>query len=82
MGRQERGGSSSLGSNLAMAACSLGMLGCPVEADGAVEESEHQPTGSGFYLKQNGGGGVSGGAVAKIPRSQCRGPRLDPWSGD
>ena len=48
-GRQERGGSNSLGSNLAMAASSLGMLGCPVEADGALEESEHQPTGSGFY---------------------------------
>ena len=26
--------------------------------------------------------GVPGGAVAKIPRSQCRGPGLDPWSGD
>jgi len=23
-----------------------------------------------------------GGPVARTPRSQCRGPRLDPWSGN
>ena len=26
--------------------------------------------------------GFPGGPVAKAPRSQCRGPRFDPWSGD
>ena len=74
------GGSGSLGSNLPMAACSLGTMGCPLEVDGALEESEHQPTGTGFI--KNKVRGVPGGAVAKIPRSQCRGPGLDPWSGD
>ena len=28
-----------------------------------------------------GRGDLPGGAVAKILRSQCRGPGLDPWSG-
>ena len=26
--------------------------------------------------------GFSAGPVAKIPRSQCRGPKFDPWSGN
>ena len=73
------GGSGSLGSNLPMAACSLGMLGCPLEVDGALEESEHQQA-QGFI--KNKVRGLPGGAMAKIPHSQCRGPRLDLWSGD
>ena len=53
-----------------MAACSLGMLGCPLEVDGALEESEHQQA-QGFI--KNKVRGLPGGAMAKIPHSQCRG---------
>ena len=34
------------------------------------------------FVKIQLGRDFSGGPAVKTPRSQCRGPRFDPWSGN
>ena len=38
--------------------------------------------GKKHIKKKMGVGDFPGGPVAKTPRSQCRGPRYNPWSGN
>ena len=41
-----------------------------------------QNSAGGKYEENDKKGRVPGGPVAKIPCSQCRGPRFESWSGN
>ena len=43
---------------------------------------EHKPIQQGMPQAKDHLGDFPGGAVGKTPCSQCRGPGLNPWSGN